>query len=76
MSKTYLQELSERFPTGSVRQKPTRKGRLIGKWKEKRWIGSNGAASDVRRIDPLSLDLSKYGIAVDTANTVVGDTNP
>lgn len=74
-SKISLKELDSKYPT-RTKQKASRRAMAYSRYKNKLELGSQGAASEVRRIDPSSLDLSKYGITVDTANTVVGDTNP
>jgi hypothetical protein len=62
IEKKYIQELDEKYPTGSNRQSLTKRGRSIAKWKEQQMIGSQGAASEVRKIDPSTIDLSKYGV--------------
>lgn len=66
----YIQELDERYPTTSCRQKPSRKGRMLSAWKDKQMVGSRGAASEVRHIDPSTVDLSAYGVTQVAKKTI------
>ena len=63
MQKKYIQELDDKYPTGSTRQRQTRRGKRLAKWKEQQMLGSQGPASGIRWIDPATVDLSKYGIS-------------
>ena len=56
--KTYLEELHEQYPTKPM-QKHNRLAKATERFKEKKF-GKMGAASSVRKIDPLTIDLSKY----------------
>jgi len=58
--KKYIQELAEKYPTASNRTRLTESGRMTAQWKEQQWLGSQGAASEVRHIDPATVDLSRY----------------
>ena len=56
--KTYLQELEEEYPTNS-KQRHNRLVRANERFNEKK-LGKMGAASEVRHIDPLTVDISRY----------------
>lgn len=59
--KTYLETLDETYPT-KVKQKANRRVVAYKRYKAQRELGSHGAASGVRHIDPSTVDLSAYGV--------------